>query len=362
MTVYLLVLAWTLVMGSIAQHLDLRSDVQIDDRHPKHSLTCCLAFTLALLGLICVAGFRYNVGADYSAYYAHCVSYADQLFEKTATIDEPGISAICYLVLYLGGDSAACMFAASAITIGLLGVVVYRNTDKLLMALLLLLFLGCWHSSFNAIRQCLAVAVLFTGFGFLKRRELPKYFAVVAIAFLFHRSALIAAFFPLLVVFDYNEKRLILTILIMILGSLLFERVFEFMGVIDAKFDTDTEYSERSVSVLRILVAVAPALLFCILRRGQENNRIESVSMNILLLHAVLMVVSGHSAYVARLALYTAPFCAIAIPELSQSIRLPQNQKRILMGTMMILFTVFWLFNLYNSSSLNTWYWVFDYV
>lgn len=362
MTVYLLVLAWTLAMGSIAQHLDLRSDVQIDERHPKHSQTCCLAFTLALLGLICVAGFRYNVGTDYHGYYLSTASYADELFERIATLYEPGFSAICYLIKCLGGGSAACMFAASAITIGLLGVVVYRNTDKLLMALLLLLFLGCWHSSFNAVRQCLAAAVLFTGFGFLERREFPKYFVVVAIAFLFHRSALIAAFFPLLMVWDYNEKRLFLTILIMVLGSLLFERAFEFMGATDMNFKTDTEYAERSVSVLRILVAVAPAMLFCILRRGQDNNRIESYSMNILLLHAVLMVVSGQSSYAARLALYTAPFCAIAIPELSQSIRLPQNQKTILIGTMMILFTVFWLFDLYNSSSLNTWYWVFDYV
>lgn len=362
MTVYLLVLASTLVMGSFAQHLDLRSDVQIDDRHPKHGLMCCLAFTLALFGLICVAGFRYNVGTDYFAYYAHCVDYADKLFEKIATLDEPGFSAICYLILCIGGDSAACMFAASAITIGLFGVVVYRNTDKLLMALLLLLFIGCWHSSFNAVRQCLAAAVLFTGFGFLKRRELPKYFVVVAIAYLFHKSAMIAVFFPLLVVYGYSEKRLLLTVLIMILGAFSFERVFEYMSVIDADFNLDTAYSKTSVNVLRILVAVAPALLFCILRRGQENNRIESFSMNILLLHAVLMVVSGQSAYVARLGIYTAPFCAIAIPELSQSLRLPQNQKRILIGTMMILFMVFWLLNLYSSPYLNTWYWVFDYV
>ncbi len=324
----------------------------------KHTQLTMAIFLFAVCTLIFVAGFRYNVGSDFKNYYIGYVQSSKLFFERLITLNEPGYYFLCWITVLIKGNGTTAIFLAAAVTVILYLKTIYENTNCLITATLLYLFLGCWHGSFNGIRQYLASAIIFSGIRYIKEKQFWKYALTVFIAFLFHTSAIIMIFAYFITHWEIRFRN----IAFLIIGSVVI--LFSFNGVLELagfllkqNYGINSAYITRSVNGLRILVAVAPAIFFLIFYWNREKTNDQKMWLNLLILNGIMMFATSNSAYLARMGIYTTPFLALGIPELLKEISF--RNRNILRVVILLLYVIFWWYDISQAGALNNFKFVF---
>ena len=161
-----------------------------------------------------------------------------------------------------------------------------------------------------------------------------------------------------------SPKNILLIIVGVIVALYAFDRIVDFTGwVLQEDTTLSSEYALRQVNPFRVIVAIAPAIYFIFITHGQERDKAQEFYLNLLIAHAVVVVVTSPSAMLARYGIYTAPFCAIAIPELNklESAKLKLKSGYVLSGGFIIcvLFFAYWIYAISKDSTVNNyiWYW-----
>ena len=357
MSVYIFVIIAITILFGTAQYLDVY-ETDCDRCVIRHGRSAGALFFVGALLLTLVAGLRYGVGTDFGAYY-NPARYVSELHRALREVDEPGICALYAPISRFTDDGAYCIFISAFITLALMLGTIFRHSSRLFDAAMLFVFMGCWHGSFNGVRQYLAAAILFCGYPFLKKREFGKYLVIVVIAFLFHKSAAIMLIPYFFVHSRVSVRNLILIIAGCVVVFMLYDRLY---GVVDflmkEDINWDWEYMRSAVNPIRVLVNIVPAVFYLILYSRTKKNADENFWINLLIVNAVAMLLSSRSAYLARIGIYTAPFCAIAIPELNRKLE-PRYERMVMIG-MLILFGIYWWYDISHSGSLNNWRWVWE--
>lgn len=359
MSVYFITIFSVFVLCCLVRNFDYQTLTLRNNGTIKHTSTAKLFYVFIFAVLVFVAGFRYYVGTDFGNYYLYYEKYASEFFENLKTFNEPGFRLICWLVVLFGGNGTTFIFFAAAITIALFMITIYKNTDMLLPATLLYIFLGCWHGAFNGVRQYLAAAIVFAGLRYIKERKFWKYALVVFIAFLFHSSAIMMIFIYFIAYNKISFRNIILLVGTSLIILFSFTEVLEFAGfILQEEFVEGDEYITSSVNIFRILVALAPAIFFLFLYQKRTITREQQFWFNMLIINGVMMFATSNSAYLARMGIYTAPFSAIGIPELIKGVN--PKEKKIITTIILIAFAAFWLYEISNSYSLNNFRFIFD--
>ena len=265
MTTYFVTIFLVIIFCALAVQFDYQTVEKDVLNRNKHKQAALIFYVLAAAVLIFVAGFRYYVGADFANYFKTYEYRASIFFETLKSLDEPGYFFLCWLVVLFKGNGVTVIFISAAITVILFMRTIYKNTNCLFTAILLFIFIGCWHGSFNGIRQYLAAAIIFAGIRYLKERKFWKYALVVFIAFLFHASAIVMIFAYFIAYNRIDFKNIVILIIGCIIVLASFDRILSFAGfVLDQEFQDswlvgDT-YITRSVNIFRVLVAISPAI------------------------------------------------------------------------------------------------------
>lgn len=366
MTTYYVTLLFCVVLAYAAEKRDFAHENRLTADRVAHSRATRNLFIVLSLILIVVAGFRYGVGADYWGYYRAGERYSNEFLDRLKTLRDPGIRAVYIVVRLFSKENIASMFVVAAITISLMLGVIYKHTDKLLMAVTLFLFLGCWHESFNAVRQCLAAAIVFSGYDFLKNKKLFKYSLVILLALLFHRSAILMILPYFIVRIKVSPKNILLVIIGVFMALYGFDRIMALTGfIMQETEELSTEYATRSVSILRVAVAIAPAAFYLFVSRGHPRDDSHNFYLNLLIVHAVVVAVTSPSAMLGRYGIYTAPFCTLAIPELnkleSAKLRFGHGRTLSIGFIMCLLFFAYWIYAISNDFTMNPYHWYWNY-
>ena len=249
MTTYYVTLLFCVVLAYAAEKRDFAHENRLTADRVAHSRATRNLFIVLSLILIVIAGFRYGVGADYWGYYRAGERFVTELPESLVSFNEPGIRLVYAVTRLFTLENIAPIFTVAAFTISLMLSVIYKHTDKLLMAVTLFLFLGCWHESFNAVRQCLAAAIVFSGYDFLKNKKLFKYSLVILLAFLFHRSAILMILPYFIVRIKVSPKNILLLIVGVFIALYGFDRIMDMTGfIMQETEELSTEYATRSVA------------------------------------------------------------------------------------------------------------------
>lgn len=358
MTVYYVTLLLVAIFSLIAQSELIKSNYDVNKE--KHASNSIILFFITASVLVFVAGFRYYVGTDFGGYYLYGQNYADTLIERLESLDEPGIAFIYWLIRLFTTKNYVPILVFSIITIGLAMSVIYRNTDCLFMSSLLYMFM-CWDGTFNAVRQCLAVSIIFCGFKFLKNKEFWKYLIIVFIAFLFHRSAIImiAPYFIIRNKVSFGSISLLILGTVFVLYS--YDLLTDFTEfILQGSLENAGGYATRNVNILRIIIACAPAVFYIVLYWGKELNPLTSFYIKLTVCHAIVMIMASKSAMIARVGIYTAPFCAIAIPELNKIFEI--KTRRIINICILVLYGIYFVYGISISDSLNNFKWIFSFM
>ncbi len=366
MRVYYLTILWvaiTALFSQEAKRIEVKDKTLSPNLFDKIPLSSFFIF-LSFLGLFLVAGLRWRVGTDYWQYASLYWSYSrvpiNELFRlKLSNIGSFGIRTISIISRYTYDDSATMFFLVSLVTIGLCVFHIARTSKTFLYSILLFIFIGSWHGSFNGIRQYMAMAVIFAGSGFIIERKFWKYAIVVFLASLCHTSALVMlpVYFIVRRKVDYKQWFLLVAIGIIMISS--YDILFKVSAIIlDKQMISTNPYMTKRVNILRVAISWAPLAIYYMVRRVYGKDTESNFYINMLLVNAILRVGTMNSAYLMRIASYTGIFSSLAIPRLLECF---DKKSAILLKILILgLYIIFWYIEVSKTPNLYHFKWIFS--
>ncbi len=166
----------------------------------------------SFLILFLVSALRVNVGTDY-------LSYRDW-FED---ISMPSFGYVNFLfnnliyIIKLFTDNSQIFFAVTSFLIlAMVYIANVNNNKEYDMSLFLFVTLGFYFSTFNGIRQWIAISLFMVAYHFAIKKDFKNYALLIIIASLFHVTAILLLPFYLLVNTKLSDKTKFITIVIVI--------------------------------------------------------------------------------------------------------------------------------------------------
>lgn len=172
---------------------------------------------LSLILLICLCGFRYETGKDYKS-YLFLYSQPEELY----TMKEVGFIWTIKMFNALSLPFSFFCFVYATFTVALTYRFIIKYSPYICFSILIYYSLGNFYfSSFNVMRQALAVAIFINTFQLIKQHQFIKYFFIITITSIFiHASTIILL--PLYFILPYiykNVFKILITVAILSLSS-----------------------------------------------------------------------------------------------------------------------------------------------
>lgn len=206
-------------------------------------------FIVAVIIVSIIAGLRdYTVGTDISTYGNYLFNAANKNSHLIDYIKLYPDIDLLYLVLNFiitrFFDNAHWLYFVIGILIygfTLKGIIFYRRKISVSIGWLCFLFIF-YGDTLNAMRQFIALAIVFWGFHFVLEKKYKKYIISVIIATLFHNTAIISIGI-FLIYFILHKKNTLFVRIGMIFGSsvfiLLYSQILNFFiktGILNDRF------------------------------------------------------------------------------------------------------------------------------
>src|SRR5699024_5783391 len=102
----------------------------------------------------------------------------------------------------------------------------------------------------------------------------------------------------------------------------------------------ESSYVTQSISPLRIMVMVAPIVLYFLITSKKKLNNKQNFYINMIIINAYIYLTSANSAYLARFALYTIPYIPIGFPVLFKGVN--KKTSVIIIYIALILYFLYW--------------------
>ncbi|WP_448710960.1 EpsG family protein [Microbacterium profundi] len=307
-----------------------------------------------------VSALRWRVGTDYWTYDNIFDRYVEELPESFTLVGEPGLRLLAWLSDAAGAGSAGMFALAAIVTMALIVRTLWRWSPAFAFSIAILIVSGVWHGSFNGIRQYLACAILFAGHRYIIDRKPIRWAFVVLIATFFHVSALVA-----LLMYFVPTKRTSFPIQLAVfalglVGMFGFASIIEFVEAFTGDEGlAEGSYVNQSVSLLRIAFAFVPIALYWVFKNRTAVAETNAwFYVNMLAVYAATYLASANSAYIARFAIYSAPFLAMALVSIT-AVSNPK-ERALIRGVLLCLFAIFMYVDIAGVSNLSNFQWIFN--
>lgn len=352
MKVYTITLILVCILGILEYQRRTEENNLIRRDYTKVKASQIYLFVIIAIFLF-VGGLRFKVGSDYVAYASSYTASFNEIKQKFLMFDEPIIYVITDLARKLWNEGIFVIFVENALTVLLVfkGIKSYEQKSYVLPLCLYIMYCG-WTSSFNGVRQSLAVAFIFA---FSKRGEgkcwILKYIIVGFIAFLIHKSALFMIPILLLANRKIDFKQIIYILIAALVIPKLGVYALDFMNT-----SLDTEYASHSVNMLRVLVAIMPAILsICCGKKFREEN---TFLVNMAVFNALITITTRNSALMYRFSDFTNIYLMLLIPKCE--IKFTNNSRWVYKAMVIILFYIYFLHEVSSGNgNLNNFQWAF---
>lgn len=205
-------------------------------------------YYLALTGIVLLAGLRYRLGVDTTAYmygFYHLVPVLPDFFKDEDYMSEPGFYLLCSLVKTLGGKFYIVQLLHAAFVCGLL-FRFFKNHSKYVFTCILLFYIWDFTSCLmETMRASMAVVICLYGNEFFIKKKLLKGFSLYAIAFLFHNSSVLLLITPLLLFLrlKFNMMGLLVIFFAVIIGKVIQDQLEDLFLL----FNLDTNFSDKAI-------------------------------------------------------------------------------------------------------------------
>ena len=306
--------------------------------------------------LTVTSAFRYRVGTDFGGYERNYnIHYREWTWSDFRWNEEPGIRAITWLSIRIHDDALTMFILTALITVGLFMWTYAKYSTSFAMSVLLFVLTGPWTGSFNGVRQYLAAAIVFAGQQFIVERKLVKYALVVALASLFHISAMV-----LILLYFVPRRKLSFVSVFMLVGMALlasygYELAATAISFIQGEEFTGTAYFTEPINPLRIAFAFVPFAAFYLFAKRERLSDRSYFYVNMTLIFGTLFLAAYGSAHLGRFAIYAQPFTALAVPAILQATG--AKTRPILTYLLVGAYFLFWYIAVSVSPALNPFVW-----
>lgn len=237
-----------------------------------------ILYIFAFLLLFFIAGFRYGLEADYWTYYYEFYGESERTLEFA-------FSALMRIVKFLTGNYNVFLIIFSAITMSLK----YNAFKgyKFCFSVLLIYFVKFFiQFDLNAIRQGLAIAVVFFALEHLRNEETKKFVLLIVIATTIHAPAIILLVLPFLRKLKLSISTVVLGIVIAVVFRFyILERMIPlFDGFIPYILSSNVtvvhhlvyilrnDTTSDAVAVLSFIRIIIPVICLYYLTRNTSNS------------------------------------------------------------------------------------------
>jgi len=315
-------------------------------------------YWFAVLILVFISGVRYKVGTDYGTYMYNY----DWLYTKgdISITNQPALYVIARVTELLQHDSALWFFIMAVITIIPIAIVIKKHSIDAMLSLLFFVLIGSWHFSFNIVKQCAAMSIIFIGFSFLYNKDLKKWIIICLLAATFHLSALFMLPMYFVVDTSFDKKKLLICFVSAIILSLSYD--FLFTSFSDLKttgvISMNSDDVKNSVNSLRITVNCAPVFFILLFKKMYDfNDKKFVLCYNLSIINVILNFVALNSIYLYRIVIYTNVFNVLLFPYIAKPFN--KSTRYIIMMVMILLYFIFWTYDLYKGEYTRNYDWIF---
>jgi hypothetical protein len=287
------------------------------------NLNTKIFITLSFVILWFVAGFRGDFTSDYKN-YADLYDYFNS-FDFINIFQMDFSQEIGYVIFsrFIGlffKDSVFLMIATSFLILFLFYKELIRDSLCLWLSILLFINVGSYYTSFNIMRQIIAVAIVFGGSKYLYNRKLGKYIIIILIATLFHTTALIMLPFYFILNLKFNQRNITVMFASAIFAVIFLKPVIQI--AVNLGFSRYSNYANGNFTYgmtgLNITSAVVPIaiLIFSFLNHKiiDFEERKNNIWLNAIIFYAFFSVLGLKIQMLQRFAEFFTPYILLIIP------------------------------------------------
>ena len=315
-----------------------------DKKLPMFMFFAIILFLLALRHI--------DVGGDLKAYKT-----IFELVEKTPwkllnRVDiEYGFAILNKIISIFTSDFRWVMIFSAFITILPIGYLFCQKNEGTALTIALYLNMSIFAVSFSGIRQMIAVAIVTSSFYFIKNRKLALFLIMVFVAFLFHKSALIALILYPLYHLKISKVRALFVLpivgFIFIFNKQIFTIFVRFLGDDYEKYGNIKETGAYTMIVLFVLFT-----LFAFLAVKDKELDEETMGLrNFLLLTLVLQMFAPINNVAMRMNYYSIVFVPILIPKvINRGAYFDKKIYKLIYWGMTVFFLIYYFAKAYTGA------------
>ncbi|MCM1059369.1 MAG: EpsG family protein [Eubacterium sp.] len=340
----------------------------------------CIAVSIVIPCLL--AALRsYAVGSDTLAYVSmfknagNTVGLSEYIrnLKSSWGVSDIAFAFINYIVFKLTNSVEVDFFVQEAlIIIPVFGAlfIMFKNKNQVIFGVVIF-YLFCYNTSFNIVRQYIALSFELLAFAFLEKKDKKHFVIFLLISVLFHNSAIVAYGIYLLYCFiktkviKPKEKGLILLFLIIIVIGIIIniEQVLNFilsLGLLDYRYYSYTSMYLRNsfdVDLITTLIGLSVLILMLINKKMlSENLRYVDFYIIMLILGLVTQQASNFISYAQRISLYFyMPCFFIVLPQFAiKNVNYVRKKELIYSIAAFSIFLIYFVWSILINNSNQT--------
>lgn len=285
-----------------------------------------IVFSLAI-------GFRFEVGGDWFNYLNHYERYYWFDLLEVVTASDPGYVFINWLAVKWGwGVYGVNLMCGALFMLGLL--ILCRQQPRPWLAFAVAVPYVLVVVAMGYTRQSVALGFLFWAIASLERGAFLRYLLLVAVAALFHKTALVMIPLGL---FLNRKGKIFRAVAVLVLGYALWDLLLAASQAGLWKNYVEAQM-ESSGAQIRVAMNLVPALLFLLYRKRWRELYGNSAFWLILSLGAVVSVflVGFASTAVDRISLYFTPLQIVVLARLPELMEKHFSQQTVAITVLLV--------------------------
>lgn len=315
----------------------------------KYTSICLGAIAIIMASLVC--GLRYGVGTDFFEYQNWFFRYIDAM--PSANTSDIGF-AIFIKILQIFSKNPQIMYIAVAFFVNIMVMIfIKRNTKWYDMGYFLFIALSLYYSSFNIMRQWIAISMFLYALKYAFDGKFIKYSIVILVASTFHATAILLLPVYFLFKLKLNRRNTIILMVSLFIILFSFEPIINFIanltGIDATRYLRYFKQDGNSAGGYAYFIfACATYILYLLVNKNYIAN-IKNGEQHIKLLMVTILVclVGAGSSIFTRLQLYFVPILLICIPNCISFIN--KRQRKVIVICIYLVGMIY----MYRSLKLN---------
>lgn len=323
MYIYILVIIMFIFMY-ISSEIAVRSICRIDSKNNKFGVESIYLLGSFLI-LFLISALRGDFTSDYNSYIHLFKVYNSMSLNEILNIglnQEIGYIILNKLISIFTKNSLYIIIVTTFITLYCFYNQIIKDSPYKWISILLFITIGPYYTSFNLIRQILAVGIVFMGSRYIYQKNIIKYVSVIILASLFHRSSLVMIPFYFILNSELSIKKLLYIIVSGIVFILFSDMI---ISIIQLVAYNSYEKGSYGMSGLKYTNAIMPVSILIFTLFHYKKLDAKDIKINVwingIIFYTFFTILGLKVQMLQRIAEFFAPYALLMIPKIIYNIR-----------------------------------------